>query len=131
MAVKKVQVNKAVLVGIADDYIQGVTSISNYLEAKGIKTVWAYNGPDIVRICKEKKPDMVLLDVRFGGASGFDIARELEGTTKILFMTSHEGLGERAKGFKGSMGLIKKPVDHLALVKLIRKEFHLPSPEFE
>jgi DNA-binding response OmpR family regulator len=118
------------LIAIVDDNVGTVTSISNILDSKGFRTVWAYNGAEAVKLCKSAKPNLLILDVRMPNMTGFDIAKQLPGQ-KILFMSAHEDSIEEASKIKGSIGVIKKPISAGELIDRVRKEFNIPKPSFE
>jgi len=101
---------KTKLIAIAGNLIDSVTNISNFLEAKGFKTCWAYNGVDAIDLCKEKNPDLLLIDIKISMADGFEVAKQLP-RQKILFMCADESLIDEADSFKNSLGVISKPVD--------------------
>jgi DNA-binding response OmpR family regulator len=116
---------QSILVAIVDDHVDSVTSISNYLEANGFRTAWAYNAQDGIKICKEKKPDLLLIGTRLGETSGFDVVRSFGGKQKAIFTTSHDDVDAKAKEIRGCVGVVRKPVDCEALVIKIREIFNI------
>jgi DNA-binding response OmpR family regulator len=121
---------KEVLVFIVDDNVQGVTSISHYLENKGFKTAWAYNEEDAVSLFDHFKPDIVLMGITFHHTNGFEIAKKLS-DAKIIFITSHPEMIVEAKKTKGCLGVVEKPVDFKELTNMLRGIFKIPKPKFE
>lgn len=121
---------KDIRVFIVDDNIQLVTSISNYLENKGFKTIWAYNEDDAVKIYSLEKPSVVVLGAIFKNNTGFDIAKKIPGA-KIIFVTSHPEMIQEAKKTKGFVSVIEKPVDLEGLTNIIRNLFKIQKPKFE
>lgn len=119
---------KPILIAIVDDHIDTVTSLSNFLESQGFKTVWAYSGEDAIDLCKKNKPDLLLTDIRMPGMSGFELAEKLKDQPK-LFMTAYDNMEEKAKKYKPSWGIIKKPVDVSELLEIIKKNFKLKDKE--
>jgi CheY-like chemotaxis protein len=118
------------LIAVVDDNIATVTTISNMLDAKGFRTVWAYSGDEAIKLCKSAKPDLLILDLRLPKMTGFDVAKQLP-SQRILFMSSFEDTIADAKKIVGSVGVIKKPISSGELIDLIRKEFNIPKPSFE
>ena len=73
----------------------------------------AKNGVDAVNLIKEKKPDLVLLDVELKGPmDGIDLGELLSTQTKIpfIYLTAHteDNILKRAKN-TGFRGYVKKP----------------------
>lgn len=130
MAKKDKQKKKpVVLIAVVDDHVYSATFIAQELENKGFKTIQAYNGPDAIKLCKEHKPDLILLDVMLTGIDGFGVASQLK-EHKIIFMTGEDELIEKAKKVKNSVGVIKKPVDIAELLEIIAKYFDIPKHAF-
>jgi two-component system response regulator NreC len=53
----------------------------------------ARDGEEALRLAKELRPDVLLVDISMPGASGIEIARRLRGTlpeTRVLILTVHE-----------------------------------------
>lgn len=112
---------KGKLIVIAGNLVDNVTNISNFLEARGYKTVWAYNGIDALELCKESKPALLIIDIKLDGMSGFEVAKNLI-NQKFLFMSADEDLLAIARRFEGSIGSIKKPVDLEEMLEIIKKK---------
>jgi len=110
----------SLLIGIADDHIQGVNFISNELESRGFETVWAYTGKDTLKMCKENKVDLLIVDARFDGTTAFDVLKELP-KQKFIIMSADENILEQAKKIKNYVGGILKPVNIDDIVALIKK----------
>jgi|GEM_PF-1438077 len=127
---KKKEKERDVLVAIVNNHIDTVTGISNYLEGKGFRTIWAYDGKDAVRLCEEKKPDLLFIDIQMPEMNGFDVARALP-NQKILFMAAPDDVERHAAAFKNSIGVLHKPVNYGELIEVLRREFKLKKPEFE
>ena len=119
-----------VLIAIVDDHVDTVVSISNYLEAQGFRTVWAYNGEDAIKMCKKDAPDILLLDIRMPGMNGFEVAKLLPREQKIIFMTGFEGMEDKARAFGNCIGIIPKPIDFGKLIATLRAQFGLKKSEF-
>jgi CheY-like chemotaxis protein len=118
------------LIAIVDDHIDTVTSMSNYLEAKGFRTAWAYTGLDAIELCKSKSPDILILDIRMPGMDGFEVADALPKTQKIIFMSGFDGVEEKVGKYRNCIGLLQKPIDLDQAESLLRKEFRLEKSVF-
>ena len=80
-------------------------------------------------------PELVLLDVDLGGASGFDLAHELKSapalaSVPIVFMSGHEGPDHRVRAFAaGGADFLQKPLYEAEVVARIRA--HLQAAELQ
>ena len=63
---------------LVDDDARFLESARALLELEGIKVDTASTGAQAVRRAGELRPDFVLLDLRLGGESGFEVARQLQ-----------------------------------------------------
>lgn len=73
----------------------------------------AKNGVDAITLIKEKKPDLILLDIELKGPmDGIEMGELLSTQTKIpfIYLTAHteDSILKRAKN-TGSRGFVKKP----------------------
>lgn len=87
---------------IVDDEKDTANLIKVYLEDRGFKTFVASNGPDGISLAKEKKPDLIVLDLRMPGMDGFAVIKVLKmdkATEKIpvIILTGHDTKGYREK----------------------------------
>ena len=74
---------------IADDHIQTVVNIANFLDFRGIKTFQAYNMKDSIELCKKEKPDLLIVDIKMYGIINGECNIEKEiPQQKILFLAS-------------------------------------------
>ena len=72
-------------------------------------------------IIKDQKPDLVLLDIKMPGGSGFDLLSKLGKIDfKIIFITAYEEFAIKAFEF-AAIDYILKPLDPDALFKAIEK----------
>jgi two-component system cell cycle response regulator DivK len=64
---------------IVEDNDKNMKLARDVLQAKGYSTLEAVTGEDGVRIAKEKRPDLVLMDIQLPGISGIDALKVLRG----------------------------------------------------
>ena len=78
---------------IVDDNASFLQAATTLLQRPGLTVAGvSSNGADALRLARELRPDVVLVDIVLGGESGFDVARELaaagkSGPTVILVST--------------------------------------------
>src|SRR3989344_1798520 len=111
---------KEIKVAIVGGHVDSVTNISNYLQGVGIKTVWAYLGTEVVSLCQNNNPDVLLMDSTMSGLGAFEAAKLLP-KQKIIVMTGLDDVDQLAKQFNNIKIVMKKPVDLEELQKNIRK----------
>ena len=98
------------IIAVDDDKLVAI-SLKTILEATGKVEVAALgsNADDAVRLYKEHKPDVALLDIRMGEVTGLDAAKQiiaLDPDARVLFLTTFsddeyivESLKIGAKGY--------------------------------
>lgn len=68
---------------VIDDVASNVESIEHLLYDKGLNIFSAENGEASLEILKTKIPDLILLDIRMPGISGFDVAKILKSDPRL------------------------------------------------
>ena len=111
---------------ICDDDRFIVESISSQLTAAGFSVAGtASNGLDLIRICEETRPDIVIADIEMPLMNGIDAARELTGkdlTKCVIMLTSFDDAGYIQGAVEsGAAGYLTKPVDPDVLVPTIER----------
>ena len=73
---------------IVDDQEPFLDAARLLLEREGVAVVGvATTGTEALRLERELRPDVVLVDIRLGDESGFDLARRLSGT--VILISTH------------------------------------------
>jgi len=73
---------------IVDDNQQFLEAAQLLLEREGVTVVGvATTSTEALRLEEELRPDVVLVDIRLGDESGFDLARLLNGT--VILISTH------------------------------------------
>jgi signal transduction histidine kinase/ActR/RegA family two-component response regulator len=110
---------------VVDDVPDSADSLAALLERQGHQTRTAYDGADAVRVTREYRPNVVLLDLGLPGLNGYEAARQiraLEGTEPPLLIAitgwGYDENRERTREAGFSHHLVK-PVDPAALMQLI------------
>ena len=60
---------------VVDDETPIVELIRGYLEAEGMDVAVSQDGPSAVEAVRERRPDVVILDVMLPGFDGFEVLR--------------------------------------------------------
>jgi DNA-binding response OmpR family regulator len=93
----------------------------------------AFNGYDAIRLVKEHRPDLILLDVMMPNLSGFEVCRILKSVADfseipIIFLTAMDSIGAETQGLEiGAIDYLTKPVNSDLLKLRVRN--HIQSKE--
>lgn len=118
---------------VVDDDKVVVKALSIKLTGRGYEVLTAAEGSEAVGIVRQKKPDLIILDLSFpadvGGAlsDGFSIMewfKRLDEASKIPIIiitgSDPEKVDQRAKE-SGAVAFFRKPVDHEKLFAEVEK----------
>lgn len=98
---------------VIDDDEDTVRLFSEFLEEKGIKVVGSgYDGITAIKLYKEKKSDVVLIDIMMPNGSGFHAIKkiqEINSKAKIIAVSGDSSYSTKEKLEKLSIQLIQKP----------------------
>jgi len=94
------------------------SNISILVEALGdnYEILVATSGEDALIIVNKESPDLVLLDIIMPGIDGYEVCRQIKGTSKtknivVIFTTALREVGDETKGFSlGAEDYITKPI---------------------
>ncbi len=100
-----------------------VRLFSEFLEEKGIKVVGSgYDGVAAIKLYKEKKPDVVLIDIMMPNGSGFYAIKkiqEINSKAKIIAVSGDSSYSTEEKLEKLSIQLIQKPFNLQQIIDAI------------
>ena len=91
------------------------------LRLEGMDTVEAGDGETALRVARELKPDLILLDVMMPHVDGWQVAAELSSDKAtrdlpIVFLSARAEPADHARGYElGAVGYVTKPFDPTAL----------------
>jgi two-component system cell cycle response regulator DivK len=108
-----------------------MTLLSDFLNAHGFRILKTSEGLEAINLARDEQPDLILMDIRLPGISGFDVTRLLkqDDQTKaipIIAVTAFATPGDEAKALEsGCAAYITKPVNVDELLRTI--EFFLSS----
>ena len=104
--------NGALRVLIVDDNPEAGAVVRAVLERRGhVVIAEADNGNDAVALTTQSEPDVVLIDVRLGEESGYDVAKALTSTRPglaVLLMSVDSHASTELAGASGARGLVVK-----------------------
>lgn len=108
---------------VVDDDIALAEMLGIVLRGEGFEPVFCSNGTDALRVFRESRPDIVLLDLMLPGKDGVDVCRLIraESGTPIVMLTAKSDTVDVVVGLEaGADDYIVKPFKPKELVARIR-----------
>ena len=111
------------LVLVADDNKTAIDLIEDYLRIKGYRTISAFNGAEAIEKTREKKPDLILMDIQMPGIDGLEATRRIRAdayikNTPIIALTALAMARDREICLQaGANEYLSKPVSMRELVE--------------
>jgi diguanylate cyclase (GGDEF)-like protein len=102
---------------IADDSNLIRTVVRAGLEAEGYQVIQAEDGSSALEICRECRPDVVLLDVIMPGPDGYEVLAAMKNDPElapipVVFLTSRTGMADVVAGLRaGAHDYLRKPFE--------------------
>ena len=94
--------------------------IKKNLELVGHTCISLFDGDAVCGVVETANFDLILLDVMLPGRDGFEIIRDIQGRTPIIFLTARGTVYDRVMGLRyGADDYIVKPFDMLELTARI------------
>ena len=121
------------LILIVDDNPANVDIFQARLAANNYEIITATNGEAGLAMARQKRPDLILLDIMMPKMDGFEVCRRLKGDPSLPFMpiimvTAKADSKDVVAGLEaGSDEYLTKPVDHAALVARVKSMLRIKS----
>ena len=116
---------------IVDDERIIRNSVKSLLLAEGFDVRTAKTGDEALAAFREKRPDLVLLDIMMPGRNGFSVCseiRSLDPLTPVIFLTAKTGEAEQVRGFGlGADDYVSKTASEAELVARVRRAIERSS----
>ena len=118
------------LILLAEDNQANIDTISDYLIGRGYRLVLANNGQDVISIAKERKPDLILMDIQMPQIDGLEATRHIRtdsdlANIPIIALTALAMSGDREKCIEaGANEYLTKPVRLKQLTHTIEQLLH-------
>jgi CheY-like chemotaxis protein len=123
--------NKITFVLVVEDSEDNREILRYVLRASGYGVLEAANGKQAVEICREKHPDLILMDLSMPVLDGYSAAeqiRQLDDLDKIpiIAVSAHATMDYRTRAFAvGFNDYLTKPIDFAHLETLLHR--YLPT----
>ena len=119
---------------MVDDEEQFRATTSKILSRKGYETTMAGSGEEALKILKESKHDVVILDIRMPGMDGHEALMEIKKIspdTKVIMLTGHGGRDSAGETLAlGAYDYLSKPCD-INLLSLKINDAYMSGKEKE
>jgi two-component system cell cycle response regulator DivK len=112
---------------IIEDNEKNMKLARDVLQAKGYQTLEAVTGEEGVKLAKEKKPDLVLMDIQLPGINGIEAFKQIRGDVKtkaipVVALTASVTPTDRsaitAAGFDAFIG---KPINLKEFLETVKR----------
>ncbi|MDM8565050.1 response regulator [Candidatus Halobeggiatoa sp. HSG11] len=123
-------INNPVILTV-DDSIANLFLASTVLQQAGYETLLAKNGKSALEITKEKKPDLILLDIEMPGWTGYETCQHIKAEPEIaaipvLFLSTLTKAKDKIRAFEaGGIDYINKPFEEKELLARVHTHVEL------
>jgi DNA-binding response OmpR family regulator len=111
---------------VVEDEFETADMLRIYFEFCGYEVLSTAWGRDVLEICRESHPDLIILDIQLPDTDGYEVYRELSNTQQtshipVIFLTKlvDDDL-KAASRVKGALDYITKPFDLEQLERRVR-----------
>lgn len=119
--------NEAIEVLLVDDDVELVEALSPVLRRRGMMVSTAAGGEEAIRVLKDSRVDVILLDLKMSGIDGLTALRrfkELLTDVEVIIMTGYPSAESALQAVRAGAGeYIMKPPDIDELVGAIQRAF--------
>jgi len=122
-------VTKKILV--VDDEQKIVDIVRAYLEREGFRVLTAYDGETALKVFRQDKPDLIVLDLMLPKLSGNDVCRIIrkESEVPIIMLTARDELTDKIVGLEiGADDYLTKPFEGRELVARVKAILRRTEP---
>jgi FixJ family two-component response regulator len=111
-------------VGIVDDDARLLRALQRLLQASGVTAVTFDSGEALLEALPTLALDCLVLDIRLGRLSGFDVHEALvmrSASLPTIFITAHDDPATRRRARRaGAVAYLRKPFDEDSLIAAIQ-----------
>jgi DNA-binding response OmpR family regulator len=108
---------------VVDDDPKTVSLVKLYLESDGHKVLCAYDGVEALRLAREERPNLIVLDLMLPGLDGLQVCRTLraESDVPVIMLTAKTTEGDKLTGLDlGADDYVTKPFSPRELAARIK-----------
>jgi two-component system alkaline phosphatase synthesis response regulator PhoP len=114
---------------IADDNDNIRDALTYLLEDEGYELLLAKDGADTLRKVRERKPDILFLDIMMPEVNGYDVCRTIKNdpdlkSIYVIMLTAKGQVAEQERGKEvGADEYIVKPFSPMEILARVKKHF--------
>jgi two-component system alkaline phosphatase synthesis response regulator PhoP len=108
---------------VVDDDVKTVDLVKLYLERDGYQVLTAYDGVEALRLARESRPDLIVLDLMLPDIDGLEVCRTLrhESDVPIIMLTARTTDQDKLTGLGlGADDYVTKPFSPKVLVARVQ-----------
>jgi len=108
---------------VVDDDVKTVELVKLYLNRDGYRVLTAYDGVEALRLARESRPDLIVLDLMLPGIDGLEVCRTLraESDVAIIMLTARTTDQDKLTGLElGADDYVTKPFSPRELAARVR-----------
>ena len=108
---------------VVDDDVKTVELVKLYLKRDGYKVLTAYDGVEALRLAREARPDLIVLDLMLPDIDGLEVCRSLrsESDVPIIMLTARTTDENKLTGLElGADDYVTKPFSPRELAARVR-----------
>jgi len=123
--------NNAINILIVDDTSVNIALLEAILQQRDYGIFSAANGDEALRIAREKRPNLILLDIMMPGMDGYAVCRRLKAERDlahipVIFISAVSGIDDKVRAFKvGGVDYISKPFQGEEVLARIETQLEL------
>ena len=112
---------------IVEDNIKNLRLVNDIMESQGYQTLQASGGYEGIELARQKKPDLIIMDIQMPDIDGIQVTRMLKheretSAIPIIALTAMAMKGDREKIIEaGCDGYLQKPIRFDALIDIVKQ----------
>ena len=107
---------------IAEDEDVARETLAEEFADRGFGVLQASDGLEALKLAREKKPDLLLTDLKMPGLDGLELVEKLAADVPVILMTAYGTVSNAVAAMeKGAFNFVEKPVDWQRLFALVEK----------
>jgi DNA-binding response OmpR family regulator len=117
---------------VVDDEQKIVDIVRAYMERESFRVVIAYDGEMALKVFRQEKPDLLVLDLMLPKMSGQDVCRAIrkESDVPIIMLTARDELTDKIVGLElGADDYLTKPFEGRELVARVKAVLRRAEPK--
>jgi CheY-like chemotaxis protein len=116
---------------IVEDTPENMYALKRVFQHEGFEIIEATNGHEAVQKSEEEKPDLILMDMRLPGLSGYEATERIRQklpALPIIAITADALPGDREKALElGCIAYFSKPIQYREIIDAVRNILNHPS----